>query len=184
MASQNNSVGYMVIEGTEGQLRGIALVTDARGIPLDFRYTDLIRPNKLERILYGDSFDTYVKEELILESLIDSMETDPQLWICNDKDILTPLRTISRTKTVLLEDSAHAPLDAAGNIENTSDPRVFLIQTGVNGAPFRAEFSEGARTDEVQQTAAMLTENAKTMALLEPFSRLQRLVSALAAGSD
>ncbi len=184
MASQNNSLGYMVIEGGEGQLRGIALVTDARGVPADFRYTDLIRPKKLERILYGNSFDTYVKEELILESLLESMETDPQLWICSDKDILTPLRNASRTKTVLLGESTHAPLDAEGSIENTTEPRVFLIQTEANGAPLRAEFAEGARTDEVQQTASLLTENAKTMTLLEPFSRIQRLISALATGSD
>ena len=184
MASQNNSLGYMVIEGGEGQMRGIVLVTDARGIPSDFRYTDLIRPKKLERILYGDSFDTYVKEELILKSLLESVENKPQLWICNDKDILTPLRSASRTKTVLLEESTHAPLDAAGNIENTSDPMVFLIQAGANGAPLRAEFAAGIRTDEVQQTAAILTENAKTMTLLEPFNRIQRLISALATGAD
>lgn len=184
MASQNNSLGYMVIEGGEGQLRGIALVTDARGIPVDFRYTDLIRPKKLERILYGDSFDTYVKEELILESLLESLETDPQLWICRDKDILAPLREASRTKTVMLEESAHVPLDAQGHIETSAEPGVYLIQTEPNGAPLRAEFPEGIRTDEVQQTASILVENAQTMTLLEPFSRIQRLISALATGTD
>ena len=184
MASQNNLLGYIVIQGGEGQLRGITLVTDPRGIPSDFRYTDLIRPKKLERILYGDAFDTYVKQELILESLLEAVNPDPSIWICNDREILTPLHELSKVKTVLLEESPHVPLDAPGSIENTADPGAYLIQAEANGNPLRAEFPEGVRSDEVQQAAAMLTEFAETMTLLEPFTRIQRLMSALAAGAQ
>lgn len=184
MASQNNLLGYMVIQGGEGQLRGIALVTDARGIPVDFRYTDIIRPKKLERILYGDAFETYVKEELILESLIEAVNPEPSLWVCSDSDILSPLREASKVKTVLLEESPHVPLDAAGSIENLAEPGAYLIQAEANGNPLRAEFPEGVRSDEVQQVSAMLTEFAETMTLLEPFTRIQRLMSALAAGAQ
>lgn len=183
MASQNNTLGYMVIEGSEGQLRGIALVTDDRGIPVDFRYTDLVRPKKLERILYGDSWNTYFKQEVILESILDVIET-PQIWLCNDYDILNPLRQLSKAKTVLLEESPHVPLDAPGSIENSAEPGVFLIQADPHGNPLRAEFPDGVRSDEVQQTAAALTDYAQTMTLLEPFTRIQRLISALAAGTE
>ena len=182
MAS-NNSLGYMVIDGENGQLRGIALVTDARGIPIDFRYTDLIRPKKLERILYGDSWITYFKQEIIPESILDVIES-PQLWICSDNDLLTPVRTLSKVRTVLLEESPHVPLDAAGTIENLAEPGAFLIQADPHGNPLRAEFPANVRSDEVQQTAALLTEYAQTMSLLEPFGRIQRLMSALAAGNE
>ena len=173
----------MVIEGSEGQLRGIALVTDNRGIPVDFRYTDLIRPKKLERILYGDSWNTYFKQEVILESILDVIET-PQIWLCTDPEILTPIRQLSKAKTVLLEESPHVPLDAPGSIENTADPGVLLIQAAPHGNPLMAEFPEGVRSDEVQQTAALLTDYAQTMTLLEPFTRISRLMSALAAGTE
>ena len=53
MASANNNLGYVSVEGAEGQFRGASLVVDQRGIPMDFRYTDPIRPSRLERILYG-----------------------------------------------------------------------------------------------------------------------------------
>ena len=183
MAAQNNTLGYMVIEGSEGQLRGIALITDDRGIPVDFRYTDLIRPKKLERILYGDSWNTYFKQEVILESILDVIEA-PQIWLCTDSEILNPLRQLSKAKTVLLEESPHVPLDAPGSIENTADPGVFLIQATPHGNPLMAEFPDGVRSDEVQQTAALLTDYAQTMTLLEPFTRIQRLMSALAAGTE
>ena len=178
----NNALGYIIIDGTESQIRGAALVTDAKGFPLDFVRTDPFRPDQVSRILYGESFGKYAKEKLILESLLDAVETDPQLWICNDTDILAPLRNYSRIKSVLLEESPHVPLEAAGHIETTADPGVFLIQANTNGAPFRAEFPAGIRPEEVQQTAAILTESAETMNILEPFARVEKALNFLASG--
>lgn len=181
MAS-TNTLGYIIIEGSETLIRGAALVTDAKGFPVDFVRTEPLRPDQLARILYGESFGKYAKEKLILESLLDAVETDPQLWICNDIDILTPLRENSRIKTVLLDESPHVPLDAAGHIEATADPGVFLIQAEPNGNPLRAQFPQGVRPEEVQQTAAVLTEAAATMNVLEPFTRLGKAINFLATG--
>ena len=178
----NNTLGYIIIDGSETLIRGAALVTDAKGFPVDFVRSEPLRPDQLSRILYGESFGKYAKEKLVLESLLDAVETDPQLWICNDPDILTPLRANSRIKSVLLEESPHVPLDAAGHIETTADPGVFLIQANANGAPFRAEFPGGVKPDEIQQTAAILTEAAETMNILEPFARVEKALSFLASG--
>ena len=183
MASQNNSLGYMIIEGSEIQIRGGALITDIKGFPLDFSRTDPLRPEHLARILYGDSFGKYAKEKLILESLLDSMELEPQLWICNDKDILTPLRANSKIKTVLLEESPHVPLDAAGHIETMSEPGVYLIQVSMNGNPLRAEFPDNTRPEEVEQVAVILSEASQSMNVLEPFTRLQKALNFLATGA-
>ncbi len=179
----NNALGYIIIDGTDSLIRGAALVTDAKGFPVDFVRTDPLRPDQLSRILYGESFGKYAKEKLVLESLLDALETDPQLWICNDADILAPLREKSRIKSVLLEESPHVPLDAAGHIETTADPGVFLIQANTNGAPFRAEFPAGIRPDEVQQTAAILTEAAGTMNILEPFARVEKVLNLISSGA-
>ena len=178
----NNTMGYIVIDGTETLIRGAALITDMKGFPVDFVRTEPLRPDQLAKILYGESFGKFAKEKLVLESLLDAVESDPQLWICNDHDILTPLREKSRIKTVLLEESPHVPLDAAGHIETTADPGVFLIQAEPNGNPLRAEFAGGVRPEEVQQTAAALTEAAVTMNVLEPFSRVEKALNFLATG--
>ncbi len=182
MASQNNSLGYMIIEGSETMIRGAALVTDSKGFPLDFARTEPLRPDHLARILYGESFGKYAKEKLILESLIDAVEIQPQIWICNDSDILAPLKANSKIITVMLEESPHVPLDAVGHIETTAEPSVFMIQVEPNGAPLRAEFSENTRPDEVQQAAAILSFSAASMNVLEPFTRLGKALNFLATG--
>ena len=180
MASQN-LLGYIVIEGTEGQMRGAALASDMRGIPVDFRYTDLVKPNKLEKILYGSSLDTYLKEELMLESLLDSIEVDPQLWLCNDGDLLNPLKIIGQVKAVLISESSHAPLEAAGHIETTSEKGIFLLQASANGAPVMLEFPENVRPEEIKQAAEILTEASKSMDILEPFTRVQKALLSMGA---
>lgn len=179
---QNNFLGYMSIEGSEGSIRGAALITDTRGIPKEFVRTDPLRPDALERILYGESFTAYAKQSLILENLLDAVSNDPQIWLCNDEEILEPLSKVSRIKTLMLEESPHVPLDAAGHIETSAESNVYLIQAYRNGAPLRAEFPEGTRSDEIEQSALILTEAGETMNILEPFTRLQKALSYLATG--
>ena len=178
----NNLLGYMMIEGGDSSIRGVALITDTRGIPKEFVRTDPLRPETLDRILYGESFGAYAKQSLILENLLDAVSNDPQIWICNDEEILEPLRNVSRIKTVMLEESPHVPLDAPGHIETSAEPNVYLIQAYVNGAPMRAEFPDNTRSDEVEQSAVILTEAGKSMNVLEPFTRLQKALSYLATG--
>ena len=49
---------------------GYALVTDEKGFPLEFQYTDPILPTKIQRILYGASLDKYLKVDVILDNLL------------------------------------------------------------------------------------------------------------------
>ena len=178
MASQNNTIGYMVIEGSEGQLRGIALVTDNEGKPVDYRYTGLISPKKLEEILYGDSWNTYFKQEVILQSILEVVNV-PDVWICQDREILEPVYSISKVKTVLLEEFHYAPVYAAGSVVSTEESGVFLIHVAAGKRPYKATFPKDIRSYEIPAVASILTEYAETMNLLEPFMRIKRLSNTL-----
>ena len=139
MAVQNNTLGYMVIGGSEGQLRGIALVINSEGKPVYYRYTGLIRPQKLECILYGDSWNAHFKQEIILQSILEVLET-PNLWICHDNEILEHMYSLSKIKTVLLEEFSYSPVYAAGSVVSTEDSGVFLLQEVAGKSPYRATF--------------------------------------------
>jgi hypothetical protein len=182
LAAVNNSLGYLVVDGAEGLFRGASLVVDFRGIPTDFRYTDPIRPTRLEKILYGNALEVYLREELILESLAGAVETKPSLWICRETDILAPLKSITRGKVLFLGPSSHAPLEAAGHVESAVEGvggMGYLIQADSVSAPLRASFPENTKEEEVRQIAGMLVDAAKTMELLEPFGRIQKALSSL-----
>ncbi len=182
--ANNSGIGYITIDGNEGLIRGALLVVDVRGIPLDFRYTDYIKPTKLERILYGNALDTYLKQELILQSLLDAVEVEPQLWICSDMNLLTPLKENGHVKAVLVSASTRQPLENVGSIESTSEPNVFYLQADGVSAPLRLVFAAGTRSDEIQNSAALLVEAAGTMEITEPFTRIQKALASLASGTE
>ena len=179
MAVLNNSLGYIAVDGAEGLFRGASLVVDFRGIPLDFRYTDPINPTRLERILYGNALEVYLREELILESLIGAVETKPILWICREHDLLMPLKTITKGKVLFLAPSNHSPMEASGNMESTGESGVYMVQADSVSAPLRAAFPENTKEEEIRQVVNLLTEAAKTMELLEPFGRILKALSSL-----
>jgi len=173
------ALGYIVVDGAEGLFRGASLIVDFRGIPMDFRYTDPIKPTRLERILYGSALEIYLREELILESLFNAIEVKPTLWICREADLLLPIKAVTKSKVLFLAPSSRSPMDEVGNLESTGENGIYWIQADAISAPFRAAFPENTREDDVKQSSNMLVEAAKTMELLEPFGRIQKALSSL-----
>ena len=177
MAVTSGSLGYIAIDGSEGSYRGAALVVDFRGIPLCFHYTDPIKPSRLERVLYGNALEVYLREELILESLLNAVEVKPSLWVCREPDLLGPLKALTKGKVLFLSHSIRSPMDAAGNVESGGEPWVYMVQADSVSAPLRVVFPENTKEEEVKQTAVVLVDAAKTMELLEPFGRIQKALA-------
>jgi hypothetical protein len=81
--------GYLVVRADEGGAYvGGLMVTDASGLPVDFRYTDPITPTRLQRALYGGVLDRYLRSEVVLRTLLDALETAPTLLVVDDPDLL------------------------------------------------------------------------------------------------
>ena len=180
MASQAKHLGYVIMDADGGTYRGAVLVTDFRGIPADFRYTDPVTPSRVEKILYGSSLETYLREELILGSLAEATEVKPLLWIAEDEDLAEPLARITKTRSVLLARTNRPPFDRAGMSEKQNEPGAYIFQADSLSAPLRISFpGEKVREEDVKSTVDLLVEAASAMDLLEPFSRMVKVLSAL-----
>jgi len=181
VAVDNNSLAYIVVEAEEGSFRGAVLTSDLRGIPVDFRYSEPIRPTKLEKILYGNALEVYIKEELLLESLISAMEVRPALWICKEQNLLVPLRTITKGKVIVLMSSNHHPLDSAGDFGSTGESGVYFVQADSVSAPLRVVFYSNATENDIKSVVNLLVNASQTMELTEPFNRIQKAFSTIAS---
>lgn len=179
MAVGDNSLGYIIIEGDDGSFRGAALVSDFRGIPIDFRYTEPIKPTRLEKVLYGNALEVYLKEELILESLIGAVEAKPVLWICREADFIVPIRNVTKGKTVMLMNTTRQPLEAAGDFEPAGESGVFFVQADSVSAPLKVTFAPNVLEHEVKAAILLLVNAAETMELTEPFARMQKAFNAI-----
>lgn len=184
MALGDNSLGYIVVDAEDGSFWGAALVADFRGIPVDFRYTEPIKPTKLEKVLYGNALDVYLKEELILESVVGAVEARPAVWICKDQNFLTPIKNVVKGKVVVLANTNRTPLDAAGDFEPSSESGVFFMQADSVSAPLKITFHPNVLEPEIKATISLLANAAQTMELLEPFGRIQKALDAIAAAPE
>jgi hypothetical protein len=78
------SFGYLITRVFEGPtyLGGI-LVVDKKGIPLEFKYVEPIRPSRLQAVLYGNTIDRYIRVESVGIPLIESSEHKPaSIQVC------------------------------------------------------------------------------------------------------
>lgn len=171
-------LGYLTVDAKENFFRGAALVTDERGIPADFRYTEPVRPTRLERILYGGALDIYLREEVILENLLGAVEAKPNLWLLDDEELIKPVQKISRLPAVAVEASQRSPLEQSGQFEATTEKGVFIFQADNISAPLRVTLSE-ENVSKMSQLAQTLLSAAEEMELLEPFMRISKAIEAV-----
>lgn len=172
-------IGYLTIESKDNYFRGAALVTDSRGIPSDFRYTEPVRPTKIERILYGGALDIYLREEVILDNLVKAVESKPVLWLVNTDELIKPVQKATKLPTIALEPTQRAPLEHSGQYEVTAETGVFIFQADNISAPLRMTVSE-ENANNISQYSATLAAAAEEMELMEPFSRMTRAMEAVA----
>ena len=178
VADKKFLLGYLTIEEKDNYFRGAALVTDGRGIPVDFRYTEPVRPTKLERILYGGALDIYLREEVILENLLGAVEAGPSIWLVDDADLIRPVQKISKLTTVAVEPSQRAPLEQSGKYEPAAEEGVFIFQADNISSPLRLTMTEDS-IPKIGQTAESLTAAAEGMELMEPFTRIAKAFEAV-----
>ena len=83
-------IGFLTLEQTkqkDGYI-GAILVTDSRGVPVDFRATHPVKPSAVQKTLYGDALEPYVALELCGKQLLQAVRTKPDLLIVSRPDLL------------------------------------------------------------------------------------------------
>jgi hypothetical protein len=70
---------------------GAILVTDAQGIPKEFRCTHPVKPTSIQKPLYGDALEPYIGVNLCGVPLFKSIQNSPDLIVV-DKDHLLGIR--------------------------------------------------------------------------------------------
>ncbi len=196
MKSQDTRLGYLLIAtpATNVFIGGL-MVINGRGLPVEFRYTEPIQPTKIQQILYGSVLTRYIKTEVILETLLKSLETKPQLLVVNDDCFLSKDLAIKDYDVIRLTETKSAPLKTPGKVEKLS-PSEYLIQLTAESSPIRIQLSteafdpsENKGLPDKSQTSpddfvnsptySLLYETGKVTDILEPLTRVEKALTAL-----
>ncbi len=163
VAYSSNTKGYM----------GAILITDYKGFPLEFKYTDPIVPTKIQQVLYGEGLEKYLKIDVITDSLVKVLSQDMSVLFVEDEDLLA--YDSSKIPIVRLSVTKASPLSNPGDFQKIKKNEV-LLQTSHGKCPVRLLFKEnfeceGAAFDSI---VSMLVEAGHFMDVEEPISRVQK----------
>ena len=76
-------LGYMEFDGAAAY-RGAILVTDEWGKPLEFRCTAPVKPNAVQRTLYGQTLMPHILVELIGVPLYEAVQEKPEIIVIQE----------------------------------------------------------------------------------------------------
>ena len=174
MSFENTKLAYGITysSSTKGYL-GAILITDYKGFPLEFRYTDPIVPTKIQQVLYGEGLEKYLKIDVITDSLVKALSEDISILFVQDEDLLE-----YKGKDVLilrLSPTKSTPLSTPGDHEKIKKNEV-LLQTAHAKTPVRLLFKENFECDgeQFEQVIDKLIEAGKFMDVDEPLARVQK----------
>lgn len=174
MAVDNVKLAYGIAysSATRGFL-GAVLITDYKGFPLEFRYTDPIVPTKIQQVLYGEGLEKYLKIDVITDSLIKALSSDINVLFVEDEDILAYKN--SKIPIVRLSSTKASPLSAAGDYQKVKNNEI-ILQTSNAKTPVRLLFPESyeCEGDAFNSIVNMLVEAGKFMDVEEPLARVQK----------
>ena len=170
------SFGYLLSLAVADQVfMGGAMVTDAYGLPLEFRYTEPVRATKLQRVLYGEVLERYIHADVIIANLVDRLEQKPALYVFSDPAYLAAVQGRGKM-SVCLTETRQPPLKEIGAQQDSAEGE-FLLQAADSGSPLRVRMTGDAA--QRTETSRLLVEAARTMELLEPLRRVEAAVRLL-----
>jgi len=159
-------IGYVAVEKLNGKFIGGLLVVDGRGIPQEFKYTEPIVPNELQRILYGKSLDVFLKTEIIAATLVKKLEKAVDFIFTKDLELLEVDQRI-----VFLSERR----------EEIREVRK------ISEEEYLVPYKEGAlriigkvSLDKLKKLSELLDEG---LDIFEPFERLERALEYLCSGT-
>ncbi|MEI7474978.1 MAG: hypothetical protein WCK67_09395 [bacterium] len=159
---------------------GAVLVSDSKGFPTEFRYTDPIVPTKIQQVLYGNGLEKYIKIDVILDSLIKAMSSFSKILLVQDEDLLNYK---SENVTVIrISATKIPPLSQVGEVSNVKRNE-YLIQTSNASSPIRVQFADhfACEGEKFNSAIETLIEAGNYMSVEEPLGRVYKTLELISA---
>lgn len=166
-----------------GSGRGALLVTDDATRPLEFRCTTPIKPNTLQRMLYGQTLRSYIAAELVGEPLLRAMQEKPLVLLVREP-LFLKLRPKIDVNLVCIRRQGEQISDALsnGHSDPGEEPRILNCATG-RFQPLTVT-SADEHPAELDSALDVLRPIFSTSDLLEPFDRIEKVVAELDRQED
>lgn len=168
-SSENARIAYVARGAFDDGVayRGGILVINERGVPMEFRCTSPIRPNVVQRTLYGPSLDPFMLVELIGKPLLSTLRERFDVLTVNEPSFLN-IRQQCVQPTVYLRRQG---VDLTAETADDDGESALIEPRSQKFAPVVAEvFREDAAG--IQTALPFLQRCSVSFDIMEPFERI------------
>lgn len=179
MKSGDSKIGYLMVSSPVPNVYvGGVMVTDLRGLPVEFRYTEPIQPTKIQQVLYGQVLSAYIKREVILETLLKYIESKFKCLLVEDEHLVDyPAKGYAILRVAATKSS---PIGPVGKTQDIS-PGEIMLQVTAEGSPVRIHQGkakpspgEDSSGESPPDTTSLLLEAGQSMDIIEPLRRIEK----------
>ncbi len=161
---------------SQNTFAGAILVTDYKGFPLEFKYTDPVVPTKIQQVLYGSELENYIKLDVICDNLVSEISVEVLAICVQDEYLLNyktdiPVIRLSQTNTSALEDQKY----------NKIKDNEYLIQTSALTSPIRMQLAEHYSIDNIDKLISPILQSGSYVDICEPFNRISKTLELVVA---
>jgi len=172
---ESKKLAYLITKQiSSGGFLGAILICDTKGFPLEFRYTEPIIPTKIQKALYGNNLEKYIKVDVILDSLLKVLSSNYDMLIASDEVLLEYKETKNILKMSITQNPILSKEDKIQKI-NTNE---CLIRIPLCEQPIRLLFQKDfdCTGEPFESMVSALLEMGENIDILEPLSRVQKSI--------
>ena len=172
----NLKVGYFSSKLIDEQFIGGVMITDQKSIPLEFKYTEPIKPTKIHKIIFGKVLEKYINEEVIRKNLFNDIKSQVSIFFVSDMKLLTT-ENMGNVPLVLLQNTTLPSLEQAGSIQRIKEKEI-LVQPVTTKTPIKLIFA--SPEVEIQEKAMNIIKTLiQKIDIYEPFIRVETALKSL-----
>ncbi len=156
---------------SQNTFAGAILVTDYKGFPLEFKYTDPVVPTKIQQVLYGNELENYIKLDVICDNLVSEITDKVHAiiyvqdeYLLNYKSDNIPVIRLSRTNTPQLKNQKY----------NKVKDSEYLVQISAVASPVRVQLAEKNNVDNIDKLINPILQAGSYVDICEPFDRISK----------
>lgn len=169
-------IGLYETQSRDGYI-GSILVTDQQGVPQEFRCTHPVKPNAIQKPLYGSALEPYIGVHLCGIPLLRSLQNTPALVIV-DKGALLGIRKSSDCPVVSLSGNGKKETSKSGS--NNGHEKNMEQLTSPNGRYPEISVSVHSNySKDMEEARGLLYRTYGLMDLIEPFERMGNAIAVL-----